>query len=864
MRANALILTLVLFAAPTVTFAQSLGNAGTIQGTVVDPSGAAIPGADVSLHNPITGYAQSVKAASDGSFKLLNIPPNSYHLDVTAAGFSQFSQDVPIRGSIPVQVKATLTVAGVSTSVTVEASTETVELDPTSHTDVDRNQFSKMPEFDPGAGLSSAITHSTGGVAADSNGSFHPLGDHAQVSFVIDGQPISDQQSKVFSTQLPTSAVQSMELDTGSPGAEFGDKTSLVAQVTTRSGLGATKMFGSLDTTYGSFGNVGGSLGIGLGTEKYGNFFALDGVRSGRFLDSPELTPIHDKGNNQTIFDRFDYVPTSKDIFHLNLFAARNWIQIPNTYDQLAQDQKQRVLTWSVAPGFQHTFNTHALLTINPYIRADQFNYYPSSDPFADSPATQSQNRHLLDWGVKSDGSRSYGRQNIKVGIDLKQTRLLENFAFGVTDPTFNPVCLTKSGDPVTNATPTDPARCAQAGFVPNPDLQPGLVPFDLSRGGSLFNFHASQNINQYAFYMQDAITVGNFLFNLGLRGDIYHGLVSDGAAQPRVGVAYNIKKTGTVLRFAYARTFETPFNENLLLSSATGAGGLATNVFGASALVPVQAGRRNQYNMGFQQSIGRYLLLDADYFLKFTDNAYDFSTLLNTTITFPIAWHNSKVDGFTGRVSTTTIHGFQAFWTFGHNRARYFPPEVGGLISVQPAGVFRIDHDQAFQSTFDMRYQRPKNAEWIAWTWRYDSGLVVSGVPDAGAALGLTPNQQVTIGLACKGVLATVDNPLGPDNCAAGPVTSKLITLPQGGYNGIPSQENDDHNPGRVNPRNIFSLGVGTDNLLHAEGTRRIKASLQISNLTNVTALYNFLSTFSGTHFLAPRTLVASVGFAF
>ena len=526
MRANVLILTLVLFAVRTVTFAQSLGNAGTIQGTVVDPSGAAIPGADVSLHNPITGYSQSVKAASDGSFKLLNIPPNSYHLDVTAGGFSPFSQDVRFRGSIPIQVKATLTVAGLSTSVTVEASTETVELDSTAHVDVDRNQFSKLPESNTGAGLSEAITYSTGGVAADANGFFHPLGDHAQVSFVIDGQPISDQQSKVFSTQLPTSAIQSMELDTGSPGAEFGDKTSLVAQVTTRSGLGATKMFGSVETTYGSFGNVGGNVALGFGNEKYGNFFAIDGVRSGRFLDTPELTPIHDIGNNQTIFDRFDYAPTSKDVFHLNLFAARNWIQIPNSYDQIGQDQKQRVLTWSFAPGYQHTFSTHALLTINPYIRADQFNYYPSSDPTADSPATQSQQRHLLDWGVKSDVSVSYGRQNIKVGIDLKQTRLLENFGFGVTDPTFNSPCIDANGNSSDNPLLTDPAQCAKAHLQPNTadnpnavtPFAPGLLPFDLTRGGSLFNFHAANNINQYAFYLQDAITAGNFLFNLGLR----------------------------------------------------------------------------------------------------------------------------------------------------------------------------------------------------------------------------------------------------------------------------------------------------------------------------------------------------------
>src|SRR5207248_9454305 len=146
----------------------------------------------------------------------------------------------------------------------------------------------------------------------------------------------------------------------------------------------------------------------------------------------------------------------------------------------------------------------------------------------------------------------------------------------------------------------------------------------------------------------------------------------------------------------------------------------------------------------GFQQALGRYLLLDADYFWKFTNNAYDFSILLNTTITFPIAWHKSKLDGVTGRISTTNLRGFQAYWTFGHNRARYFPPEAGGLVpqgTPLAGGAFRIDHDQAFQSTLSLRYQ-PRKAEWIAATYRYDSGLVVSGVPDAGAALALTPNQ--------------------------------------------------------------------------------------------------------------------------
>jgi hypothetical protein len=150
---------------------------------------------------------------------------------------------------------------------------------------------------------------------------------------------------------------------------------------------------------------------------------------------------------------------------------------------------------------------------------------------------------------------------------------------------------------------------------------------------------------------------------------------------------------------------------------------------------------------------------------------------------------------------------------------------------------------------------------------YRYDSGLVVSGVPDAGAALALTPNQQVSIGLACNGTFATVDNPLSDCTNAsgtAGLVTSKYITLPQGGYGPFPSQENDDHNPDRVKPRSIFNLAVGTDNLLHSEGPRRITASIQVENLTNKVALYNFLSTFSGTHFIPPRIVIARVGLVF
>ena len=294
-------------------FAQSLGNAGTIQGTVTDPSGAVIPGAAVTVRNAVTAYTQTVSTGADGTFRLLNIPPGSHRLEITATGFGPFSQTVEIRSAVPVQIKATLTLGQATTTVTVQGAAEAIENIPTDHVDVDQTQLSKLPVSDPAGGLSEAITYSTGGTASDANGFFHPLGDHAQVSFVIDGQPISDQQSKVFSTQLPANAIQNLELITGAPDAQYGDKSSLVANATTVSALGAAQPFGSLEAVAGSFGTYGENATFGYGTPKFGNFIAIDGMRTGHFLDTPELDPIHDIGNTETIFDRMDYDPSGRD-----------------------------------------------------------------------------------------------------------------------------------------------------------------------------------------------------------------------------------------------------------------------------------------------------------------------------------------------------------------------------------------------------------------------------------------------------------------------------------------------------------------------------------------------------------------------
>jgi hypothetical protein len=170
---------------------------------------------------------------------------------------------------------------------------------------------------------------------------------------------------------------------------------------------------------------------------------------------------------------------------------------------------------------------------------------------------------------------------------------------------------------------------------------------------------------------------------------------------------------------------------------------------------------------------------------------------------------------------------------------------------------VFRIDHDQAFQQTTQIRYEVSKNGPWFGFVWRYDSGLVAGSVPDLGAALSLTAAQQAAIGFFCGGQRAAVNAGIG--ECTSPNFGATRLVIP------APGTADPDHNPPRIAPRHLFDMAAGTDNLLKTKGDRaRMTLRFTVVNLTNNVALYNFLSTFSGTHFVAPRAYQVALGFVF
>jgi hypothetical protein len=308
--------------------------------------------------------------------------------------------------------------------------------------------------------------------------------------------------------------------------------------------------------------------------------------------------------------------------------------------------------------------------------------------------------------------------------------------------------------------------------------------------------------------------------------------------------------------------------------------------------------GFRNEFHAGLEQAFGKHFVLSGEYIWRYTHNAYDFNILGTSPITLPIEWHNSKIPGVAVRGSVPTWHGLTAFIVLSSVAARFFPPTVSGIAPPQPPGVFRIDHDEHFNQTTHFQYQPFKRGPWLGFNWRYDSGLVSGTVPclaatatcsfSTGSAdspisvyssvpvpqgdvllqnnisgLPLTADQEFQSGLTCGGQKATPTSPIGTQvapgfyACPANQLTSNLVKIP------APGTENDDHNPQRIQPRNLFDVALGHDNIFHGD-RYKWSARIEVINLTDKATLYNFLSTFSGTHYVTPRTVTGTIGFHF
>ena len=444
-----------------------------------------------------------------------------------------------------------------------------------------------------------------------------------------------------------------------------------------------------------------------------------------------------------------------------------------------------------------------------------------------------------------------HGPHNLKFGGTVAATKLKEEFTLGLTDPTLNSPCVDADGAPVDDTTLVSDSQCADAGFDVNPDFVAGLVPYDLSRGGGLFQFNGDATIKQQAFYAQDDIKAGHVLLQAGRPVRSLRRVdqqVAGRAAPGRVVCDAALEHDpARVIRPDAGNSLQREPGARQLRRRRRVRHGRSTTAGRARATRSTSASSRR---------FGRWVVVDVGYFYKHTTNGYDFGTLFDTPIFFPVSWDHSKLDGLIGRVTLVDHGGFSAFTVLGHTNAIFTPPGTGGILLEQPEGTFRIDHDQKFQQTTNLQYvfNKPLGA-WAALSWRYDSGLVAGAVPDYATALTLTADQQAAIGLFCGSTFASLGSPI--TECDSTDRGAKRMRIPADGT------EDDLNNPPRIAPRHLFDVGIGADNLLHTDRAK-LRVRLSVVNLTNKEALYNFLSTFSGTHFVTPRAVQFQAGVTF
>ena len=767
---------------------------GTLAGTVTDPAGNPISGARVLVENELTGYRAEDLSGDDGGFLVTNIPFHSYNVIVAKPGFASYTNMVSLRSNIRMTLEGHLQVAGASDSVTV-SERMAILVDPEetgTHLQMNESEIEKLPLQVGNRGLESILV-SFPGFAQNANGAIHARGAHNQMTFVIDGMPISDQLTGAFANAVDPNIVQTVELFTGNIPAEYGNKVSAVTSITTKSGLGFGRKFaGQTMVSAAGFGMLSQVTSVAGENGNFGYSATINTLKTNRYLDAVSLDNLHNGGNNERAFLRLDWIPNSRDVFRLNAIAGRSSFQLANLRSQHAAGMDQRQYLGDASGSFAWVRSIDAATTFDntASYRTTQAQLFDSA---YDTPVTASQARHLSTFTNGSRFNLIRGRHSLKIGSDIQRFPISEFFSFAITRPGFN-----------------DPA---------SPDFNPNLLPFDLTRHGRRFEFADKATGGFYAGFIQDNIKLGNVQVSLGLRYDDYRLLVKHHQLQPRLGVSYHAKPTNTVFRASYNRLFQTPPNENLLLSASPQAAAIAPPVISetlGSALAEIRPERQDVFEVGLQQGLGSRMSLMATYYHKRSEDQQDNNNFLNTGIIFPITLKSIRVNGVEGRLNLTATRGFSGSLSVTHSRSISTPPFSGGLyigndtIDLLSQGPFAIDHDQPL-SLHGVLTWTSRRGIFSTLSTRYDSGLV--------------------------------SNPSDPVQVAADPDFADLL----------PYVRLSQATP-RVAPRTITDIVVGYEHFLNERKLWELSA--QVSNLTDATALFNFQSAFVGTRVVQPRTV--------
>jgi hypothetical protein len=633
---------------------------GAVRGVVHDPQHRPIQDAMVMLKAKSSDWAKSVTTDANGEFQLNAVPLGEYSVSVASQGFAQTSQDVTvISGTVPV-VHFQLQVASANEKVSVSASPAVVATDSfTPVTLVTRLDIERTPGAD-GTNSMAMITDYVPG-AYVTHDMLHMRGGH-QTTWLLDGIPIINTAiAQNLGAQFDPKDMDYVEVDRGSYGAEFGDRTYGVFNVVPRTGFERSNQ-AELVVTAGNFYQTNDALSFGSHTGRFAYYASVNANRSNLGLQPPVATVVHDAVNGVGGFGSFILNVDPSNQLRLMTSVHRDYFQIP--YDPFPNDIENSRGSDQYSPSiglrdgqheadagvlftWVHTFNSHLMTTVSPFYHYNSGDY--ASNP-NDNPIATTEDRASTYVGGQSSFAANYKKNDLQVGfLSFYQS---DNQLF---------------------------------------DVIPGLASPDTERPtANLDTFYIDDKFKPFPWLTLSAgmrptrFSEGNFAATSTSQP------VDESAISPRFGATVTIPRLRWTFRAFYGHYYQAPPIETV-------SGPLLQYVQQNNVAIISLPGERDEEHQFGVTIPFRGWVFDADNFKTDVANFLDHNNIGASNIFFPITVSQALIRGWELTLrSPRFAHRAQLHLAYSNQIAEGSGTITGGLTDYTPSPELTpLDHDQ-------------------------------------------------------------------------------------------------------------------------------------------------------------------------
>ena len=718
---NRHLLILTLWVLPA--FGQS--NVGELRLKVTDPAGLGMQ-SSVQLTSVANEWRQADVTDAEGNLTIRRLPFGIYQLKVEHPGFAPQTGLVEIRSAVPLEYRMHLNLAAARASMMVND--QPTLIDPHRVGDINRIGSQMIQDREtslPGRSVVDLV-NSEPGWLYEGNAVLHPRGSEYQTQFVVDGIPLTDNRSPGFAPEIEADDVQSLSVYTANFPAEFGRKLGGVVEVVT-----------AKDSRPGWHGKVAGSVGSfdtgdGYAAAQYGwskTFLGFTGSAARTdWYENPVVPQNYTNAGTTSDFSlHLDRDLSVRDRLGLIIRHGQARFEVPNESVQQAVGQRQdrnNQETMAIF-SYQRIISPDMIGDVHAMFRQDSGGFWSNA---LSTPIIAFQNRGFREGYAKVTVSFHHGIQEWKVGAEGDFSHLHEGFNYAITD--------------FTQFDPGTPAS---------------------------FNFFDRGRDYEQSGFVQDAIRWRRWSVDAGLRWDHYQLLVNQNAVSPRLGIARYWARASMRVHLSYDRVFQTPAFENILLSSSPLVISLDPNIL----RLPVEPSHGNYYEAGITKGFFNRFKLDANYYRRYLNNYADDDLLLNTSVSFPIAFRKAEIYGAEGKIGLPGWRRWSGFLSYTYQVGSAYLPATGGLfLGVQDinsnlgSGSFWDTQDQRNTLRTRYRYQLTPRL-WVALGAEYGSGLPVEfegSVQQALAQYGQAVVNRVDLRLGRARPQLSVDASVGAD----------------------------------------------------------------------------------------------------